>query len=698
MLFFVACSSQKTIRSDTAGSADLAAVHAGPFDTGKMWTFDFPPTTYFAETYGFHPSKEWFDKARLAALRLSNCSASFVSEDGLVMTNHHCARTAIEKVLRPGEQLFETGFYAATLGEERRVDSMYVDQLVLMVDVTAEVQSAFETGTTDGEKIANRAKAIVEVQRRYVQEYKKSAPQDSMIFSVVSFYNGGRYSLYGYKRYTDIRLVFAPEEALAFFGGDPDNFTYPRYDFDCSFFRVYEHGKPMKTRDFFRFSPDGAKEGKAVFVIGNPARTSRLLTVAQLEFLRDDVYPGTVRTYDSLGAIYAAFVERHPESKLKYMNTIYRFENSRKAFTGSLDGLRDPVIIARKKDFERSFKNAVFNTPALEAKYGDPWSDIAKYQKAIAAHYPEFAALNFRARYQSRYLLLAADCADIANEPDGTAPDSANAKLYPADFQPELEKSLLAFRLDMMSDAFQGKNEAFNKLLNGRTPGQTAADLAQNSVLSSKEKTLALLCGKPEDILKTNDPLIAFMLAIRPYSRELREESVELNRKLQARAQVLGQAMYEVYGTRIPPDATFTLRIADGFVKGYEYNGTIAPPVTTFYGLYDRYYSFGEKYPWALSDRWVHPQAAFKMSTPMNFVSTNDIIGGNSGSPLVDENLQVVGLAFDGNIESLPGDIIFDDTKNRTVSVHSAGLLEGLQHIYGADRLVNELRSGKIAQ
>lgn len=698
VLPLIGCSTQTAIQTDRSPAKNRTIVHAGPFDTGKMWTFDFPPTEYFAKAYGFNPPQAWFEKARLAALRLSNCSASFVSENGLVMTNHHCARTALEKVARTGERLAESGFTAATPDEERMVDSMYADQLVLIENVTGEIQSAFASGTTDNEKVSLRSWKIAEIQRRYAAKYKRIAPQDSMVFSVVSFYNGGRYSLYGYKRYTDVRLVFAPEEALAFFGGDPDNFTYPRYDFDCSFFRVYENGKPLKTKNFFHFSRDGAKDGEVVFVIGNPGRTSRLLTVAQLEFQRDYVYPETVHTYDMLVRIYSDYVGRHPESKLKYATRIYSLGNSRKAFAGNLDGLQDPIIMAKKLDFEKKFKDAVASNPDLKARYGDPWSDMARYQKALAVHYTELNALNFQTRYHSQYMSLAADLADLAHEAAPIIPDSSNAKLYPKEFVPEIEKSLLAFRLDVLKAACEGKNEAFNRLLNGRTSEQAADDLAAQSVLSSKEKTLALLCGSPEEILRSTDPLIKFMLGIRNRVAELREESSELNRKLQACTQVLGQAMYEVYGNTIPPDATFTLRIADGVVKGYEYNGTLAPPVTTFYGLYDRYYSFGEKYPWNLPDRWTHPPAAFKMSTPMNFISTNDIIGGNSGSPVVDEDLQVVGVAFDGNIESLPGNIIFDDTKNRTVSLHTAGLLEGLEYIYSAGRIVKELSAGRITQ
>jgi len=287
LLLLIGCSTQQSTRSYVPRYINLDKVQAGQFDTGKMWTFDFPPIDYFSKTYNFTPSKEWFDKARLSTLRLPNCTASFVSEDGLVMTNHHCARSALDSVNREGERLAEAGFYAATLKDERKASNIFIDQLLVMEDVTKEIQQAFESGTTDNSKVANRMAKMQELQMRYSANYKTSAPQDSMVFSIVSFYNGGRYSLYGYKRYTDVRLVYAPEDMMAFFGGDPDNFTYPRYDFDCAFFRVYDNGKPLKTANFFRFSQDGAQEGDAVFVIGNPGRTNRLKTVAQLEYLRD---------------------------------------------------------------------------------------------------------------------------------------------------------------------------------------------------------------------------------------------------------------------------------------------------------------------------------------------------------------------------------------------------------------------------
>jgi hypothetical protein len=698
LLFLTGCSTRQATRSDLPNHINLEKVQAGQFDTGKMWTFDFPPMDYFIKTYNFTPSKEWFEKARLSALRLPNCTASFVSEDGLVMTNHHCARSALDSVNREGERLAEDGFYAATLNDERKASNIFIDQLLVMDDVTKEVQQAFDSGTTDKAKIENRMAKMKEIQMRYAATYKTSAPQDSMVFSVVSFYNGGRYSLYGYKRYTDVRLVYAPEDVMAFFGGDPDNFTYPRYDFDCAFFRVYDNGNPLKTTNFFRFSQDGAKEDDAVFVVGNPGRTNRLKTVAQLEYLRDVLYPANIETYEKTGAIYSSYIASHPEAKLKYMNTIFGLDNSRKAVTGYLSGLQDPVTMAKKKDFEKKFHNALSDKPALTKKYGDPWSDIAQYQAELSALYPKYDALRFSGRNFPRYLSLTADLVTAANKSHGSISDSLRTKFYPSRLTPEVEKRLLAFRLSVMERALAGNDDAFDKLMAGRTPDQAAENLSANSIIASKEKTQALLAGTAEAILTSNDPLISFFVAEQTHMKEIQKRYNDINEKLQAGGQILGNAMYEVYGTQIPPDATFTLRIADGTVKGYEYNGTIAPPITTFYGLYDRYYSFGLKDPWKLSERWVNPPAAFKMNTPMNFVSTCDITGGNSGSPLINKNLELVGLAFDGNIESLPGDIIFDSSKNRTVSVHSAGLLEGLGQIYKAERIVKELRAGKIVQ
>ncbi len=682
------------VESQSHKSTPTVEVKAGKFDTGRMWTFDYPPTEYFKATYGFTPDKAWFEKARLGALRLPGCTSSFVSEDGLVMTNHHCARGALAAVAKEGEKLVTEGFYAKTLEEERKSPVTYVDQLVLIQDVTSDMQAAFDSGTSDSAKASNRMAKQTEIMRKFSSKFKQSNPADSMIFTVYSFYNGGRYSLYGFKRYTDVRLVFAPEEEIAFYGGDPDNFTYPRYDFDVSFFRVYENGKPYKTHNFFPFSKNGAAEGEAVFVLGNPGSTNRLNTVAQLETLRDYSFPFNIEMLGSRLKALNTYVEKHPENRYDYINTIFGIANSLKAITGYLGGLKDPILMAKKVDFEKTFRTAVTGNPQLSAKYGDPWDEIAAYERGVQSLRPETSALNLR--NWSTTFSLASGLIDFATGQTDFRGRPAMKPPFPKNYVVEVEKMLLVDQLTYMKSYFAESNEAFNALLSGRTPEQAAAALMSSSVFGSKEKYEAFAAGKQEDIMKSTDPVVAFAKYAVSRSSELQTEVRALVAKQQPLLALLGKAMYDVYGTSIPPDATFSLRIADGVVKGYDYNGTIAPVNTTFYGMYDRYYSFGKKDPWNLPARWANPPADFKMSTPLDFVSTNDIIGGNSGSPVVNKNLEVVGLIFDGNIESLPGNVIFDETKNRSVSVHSSGIIEGMDKIYKAERIAKELRAAKI--
>jgi len=705
ILLLSGCATQQVTRPDYL--AYLDTVKAGQFDTGKMWTFDYPPMDYLSKTYSFTPTKEWFEKARLSALRLPGCSASFVSEDGLVMTNHHCARGAVDRVTRKGENLADSGFYAKTLEEERKVPGLFIDQLVLIEDVTEEVQQAFETGKTEEEKVRNRDQKMREIQERYYKKFKETT-KDSMVFSVVTFYNGGKYALYGYKRYTNLRLVFAPETIIGFFGGDPDNFTYPRYDLDCAFFRVYADSiTPLKVSNFFKWSNGGAKEGDAVFVIGNPGRTSRLQTYAQLEYNRDVAYPYTLSLLDNMVRIYSDLLKKYPERKLRYQNLLFGYSNSQKAYVGRLNGLRDPYLMAKKRDFERKFKEAVLRNPALKSKYSSIWDEIEGLQGEKAKLFSEVNALNVRGMGRSAFFSTAADLVDFAHQmklsEDKRAPrykgaelDSLKARLSRSAIDIEPEREILAYYLKYLKSVFGERYDPVNKLLGGKAPEISALDISRSTVVADKEKIKNLLNGNPDDILKSSDPLISFILQTETRAKEVRDKYNEIQSKESAKVQLLGKALYDVYGTSIPPDATFTLRIADGVVKGYEYNGTIAPPVTTIYGMYDRYYSFGRKDPWDLPDRWKNPPATFDLKTPLNFISTSDIIGGNSGSPVLNKDLEVVGLIFDGNIESLPGDFIFTEEKNRAVAVHSEGILEALQEIYKADRIVKELKLGKI--
>jgi hypothetical protein len=702
LLLLAACSTQKEMlqTQPTAKLFNVDTVRAGEFDTGKMWTFDYPPTDYFKRTYNFSPSAEWFERARLGSLRLPNCTASFVSADGLVFTNHHCARGALDAVNKEGENLPEDGFYAPTLADERKVPRLYVDQLVLMEDVTNEIVAAFESGKTDEERIANRTAKIEEIEKRY-------ADKTGLICSVVTFYNGGKYSVYGYKRYNDIRIVFAPEQAVAYFGGDYDNFTYPRYDLDVTFFRVYDdEGKPLKTDHYFPWSSEGAREGEPVFVIGNPGRTSRLHTVAQLEFNRDQTYPFVLERLSDMVSIYSAFLQKHPDKKLQYQTALFGFSNSQKVYIGRIEGLHDPIIMARKRDFERKFRAGVSARPELQARYAKVWPDIEAIQREKAPLFGEMQALTFTGIGRPTVLSLANSLveyatlvllpeAERAERLRGMTLDALKNRIVGTRVNAELDEAVLASYLRWASAKLGTRNASFNVFRGTLPPAQAAASLIQKTILTHKDQVEALL-AEPSKIHASSDPFIAFVTGTSAYAKTLRDKFTDAVSREQVRVQVLGKAVFDIYGTSIPPDATFTLRIADGVVKNYEYNGTIAPAYTTFYGLYDRYYSFEKKDPWAVPNRWKNPPASFDLSARFNFISTNDIIGGNSGSPVLNKNLEIVGIAFDGNIESLPGDFIFDDTKNRCVSVHSAGILEALDDIYQAKRIVQELKSAKL--
>ncbi len=707
-LFVAGCSSYQSTKTAQRLYFNPDTVTAGKFDDGKMWTFDFPPSEYFAEEYNFAPDSAWFADARLSALRLPGCSASFISQDGLILTNHHCARYALDKVNREGEDLTDSGFCAATLSDERRVPGMYADRLVLIKDVTHEVQKAFNTGTTSLEKVANGNAEIARLQKEYWEKYKKSNPADSMVFQVVTFYNGGRYSLYGYHRYTDIRLVFAPQMMVAYFGGDYDNFTYPRYDLDFALFRVYgDDGKPLHTEHYFKWSPDGARKGEPVFAVGNPGRTSRLVSVAQPKFFRNHSYPYIVDLLQHLQTLYTSYLEKHPDMKSRYGTRLFILSNSLKAYTGMLNGLRDPYLLARKEAFERDFRAEVEKNPALEESYGKVWKNLARIESEKSELYAEHVAFDFSGYGSSSYFRMAALLLNFAFEMQ--QPDSSRTvefrrsnlasfknKFFPSDFNPGLDKRLLELQLQNMQAFFGKDNKPFNELLGGRTTKEAADYLAGATELGDSLKVAALVEGNPNAILNSRDP---FMRFVEQTSREAFRYESEYDKLIAEETSenfLLGRALYDVYGTSIPPDATFTLRIADGVVEGYPYNGTIAPPMTTFYGLYNRYYSFGKEYPWSLPPVWQNPPADFKLSTPLDFVMTCDIIGGNSGSPVINEKQQLVGLVFDGNIESLPGNFIYIPSVNRGVAVNSDAIIEALKYIYHDDRIVNEIKDGKI--
>lgn len=695
-LLAAGCSAAKEPSLNMYGWIDPDTITAGKFDMGKMWTFEYPPTDYFNREYHFTPSQQWFDHVRLSALRFADyCSASFVSADGLIMTNDHCARESIIDVQKEGENLSRNGFYAAAMEEERTVPGLYVDQLVLIKDVTSEIQAEISKGRNASEKLMNEDLIVREIENR-------EADTTGLEVSVVPLYNGGKYSLYGYKRYTDIRLVFAPESQIGFFGGDQDNFTYPRYNLDCSFFRVYDNeGKPVESDDYFKWSTQGPAPGEPVFVVGNPGTTQRLNTVSQLEYMRDIQYPRTLDMIEGLISIYNDMIKENPGKEDELTVELLSYQNSRKAYKGMLDGLRDPVLMQRKKDFEKKFKEAVMSNPALDKEYGNIWDDIDDAQAELKRTSNELFAVSLNSLSTPEYFFIAKSLLDMTDElknPESRKSewiDTTISELFPDDFDYSYNNELLEMKLKLWMKYLGNEHPLVKKFTNGLNARQSVEYLVKNSEVTSPEKVKALIRKGPDAILNSDDPFIYFYYYAAEKQGSLQSKLSSLLTKGDLAERQLGIALFEVYGTEVPPDATFTLRISDGVVKGFPYNGTIAPPIVTFYGLYDRFYSFGKESPWDLPEKWSDPKN-LQLDIPFNFVSTNDITGGNSGSPVINKNAEIVGLAFDGNIQSLPGSFIFREEENRMVAVHSQGMVEALQKIYSAYRVTEELLSGKI--
>jgi hypothetical protein len=663
-------------------------LEAGRFDNGKMWTFEYPPLEYFAETYGFAPDSAWFRNARLGSLRLPNCTASFVSPAGLVLTNHHCARESVSQVSQEGETLLDDGFYAPTLGDERSVGDLYVDQLLMIVDVTGEVDAAPD---------ADRDSVTEQIGERIAAEYSGA---DSIVVEIISLWNGAKTSAYVFKRFTDIRLVLAPELMMGQFGGDPDNFTYPRYQLDMSFFRIYEDDAPYEPDFYFPWSLESVAEGDAVFMIGNPGSTSRLQTVAELEFRRAVSDKATLDFITSRADVLQSFVNDFPEEaeELDLRNEVFSLQNSQKAFGGILNGLHDPVIMARRQDNETRFQAAIESDAALSASYGgliDQLAEIQDQKLQYASELGAFLALG-NEDYDAAIINRGILAFQFVNMQTGGAPAEALAELKSnlraVGQQPlELQRRLLAARLEEIEHYFGENSEVARQILAGRTAEAAARAILEQSVLTDSAGAISAMEG---GTLTGMDPAIQLIVAIVPRIGPFQGSFARLTEEEESLSRQLGRARFEVYGTTDPPDATFSLRIADGLVLPYEYNGTVAPIRTTYWGLYDHFYSYGADSDWDLPERWKTPPAEFDLSTPLNFVSTADIIGGNSGSPVINTDLELVGVVFDGNIESLPGDYIYLPEANRAVTVDAMGILEALEHIYRAERLVSELREG----
>jgi len=671
-----------------------------------MWTYNNFPSAQVGARYGFAPTQEWLDHLRLSSVRIAGgCSASVVSAEGLVMTNHHCARECIENISGLVKKDFNRdGFVAKTLHDEARCPGMELDQLAEISDVTRRVQDA--TKGVPAERFADVQKAaIAEIE-------KQCATSDDLRCEVVTLFRGGRYDLYRYQRLQDIRLVFAPEDSIAFFGGDPDNFMFPRYDLDVSFLRIYgRDGKPMKMAHHLAWSDGSLQEGDVTFVSGNPGGTSRGLTLAQLDDERDMRLPMRMLRMAELRGFITEYQSRGAEQKRHSNDMLFGVENGLKAMKGRHGALADKAFYAQLARNEQDFRAKVKASPALDQRYGGAWDAIAALVQKEQAWRKEYNALEHGIRNDlfkiARGLVRYADESGKPNGErlkefgDSRLPQFKQELLANRPIYDELEIATLGWSLTKMREELGPDHPLVKHVFGTRSPMQIAAAAVKGSRLKDirTDKTgnpvgglrKALFDGGKAAIDASHDPMIELARAIDADARAIRKKvETEVEGPMRQQQELLAQARFAVYGDSLYPDATFTLRLSYGAVRGYDEDGARVKPFTTLAGAFERH--TGAE-PFALPKTWLTAKTRLTPGVPFNFVTTNDVIGGNSGSPVVNRHGEVVGLVFDGNIQSLGGDYGFDESVNRTVAVHSAALIEAMDKVYGARRLVNELRA-----
>ena len=684
-----------SLAGQAAGTDDETRM--GRFDFGKMWTFEYAPMEYFSETYGFDADQAWFDRARLSVLRIPGCSASFVSPNGLVVTNHHCVRSRVSAVSGEGEGLLDNGFFATDLADERPIPGYFADQLISVNDVSDEILAALDAAGADGRSEAQET-VSADITARLLAAHPMGS--DSVWVQIVPLYNGGRYSAYVFRRFTDVRLVAAAELNMGFFGGDPDNFTYPRYALDFAFLRVYgADGEPFQPTHYFEWG-DGVAPEDPVFIIGNPGRTNRQQTVAQLEYQRDVQVPSLIQLLASRHQAMKDFRVEDPETaeELDLRNSIFGLSNSLKASLGRIEALRDDMILVRKGDADRQLGEGIAADPELAATYGDLFDQTAEVQAGkmvLASEYGAFLALgsgflesSFIRRAMAAHTYLQARDAGASDEDLAQAASNLTGI---AQRPHGLERRLLAARLADFG-LYLPDSELAHAALEGHSADDAAAWWLENSQLASSDAAAAIVGG--DDL--SEDPAMRLAATIAPLLAEYREVSQALGRREASLSSDLGRARFAVYGGSIPPDGSSSPRIADGRVRGYSYNGTMAPPMTTFYGVYDRFHGHDGSEDWELPPRWQTPPEGLDLSTPLNFVSTTDSYGGNSGSPAVTPDLEVVGLNFDRNIEGLSRDYIYLPDRGRNVMVDVRAIRAALDVVYDLDRIVEETTTGRL--
>jgi len=673
----------------------LAFAQVALADEG-MWTFDNFPSKTVGEKYGFTPSQAWLDHVRLASLRIAGgCSASFISPEGLVMTNHHCVVECVEQISTPKDNFVDDGFIAKTDAEERKCPAFELDQLVEIRDVTADVQGAL-AGKTGHD--ANRALHAKEAELQ-----QSCGSGESVRCDVVSLYHGGIYDLYRYKRYTDVRLVFAPEYAVAQFGGDPDNFNFPRFDFDIGLLRAYENGKPAASPEYLRWSPNGSKDGELVFVSGNPGGTSRELTDSQLAFERDTYFPARMPYLAEYRGLLEEFRKLGPEQAREGNEDLFFVENSFKAYVGRWGALLDPQFFGTKVQEEKKLRAATDADPKLAGDVS-AWDDIAKIQELRKQLFVRNAALGnrmFRSGLLGDAVTLVRAASERSKPNAERLPEFTDQALVhvqqelsaPIPVHKDIEELNLAFLFSTIRRDL-GTDDAFvKKMLGKESPEQLAHRLVSGTRLEEPKVREELYKGGKSAVESSADPMIRFAASINDDLLAVRKDyESRVDAPTRAAAERIAKARFAVYGTSVDPDATFTARLSYGTVKGFEDGeGKFVQPYTTIGGLFER--ATGAP-PYKLPESWLKAKGSLNLSLPMNLSTTNDIIGGNSGSPLIDQDAKVIGLIFDGNIFSLGGDYGYDAKQNRAVAVDSHALLEGLRKVYHLNRVVDEIEAG----
>lgn len=666
-----------------------ATTHA---DEG-MWTFDHPPVQALAERYQFHVSPGWLEHLRLAAVNFGGASSSFVSAQGLLLTNHHVGFSCIEKLSKAGGDLVMNGFLARGRDQELPCPDTELKVLRSSADVSAKVFAAVRPEAAAEIANTQRKTAIAAIEQACAAETKLRC-------EVVSLYHGSIYQLYRYQVWHDVRLVFAPEKQIAFFGGDSDNFVFPRFDLDMAIFRAYENGRPVTPPSYLRWSREGVREHEPVFAAGYPRSTDRLDTVAQLESQRDLHYPLRIASARRQRALLTAFSARSPESARRAENNLFGVENWLKAMLGEYQALRDGELMRKK----------VAEEAALRKQYGelarsgddDPWRRVAAATRSLDARARELWAVGYGRR---SLFSLAGQIVELANErglPEGERledyREAAIAGLLPrlkstAPIYQDLEIARLAGQWEEAAELLGRAHPYVQRVLGGATPLAAATKLIEASGLDQAEQRVRLIEGGLAAVQASTDPLIALARDIYPLRRALgKYAEVEVDTPLKRAAEAIGRARFRIHGDRLPPDATATLRFTYGSVAGYDADGILTPWKTNFLGLQARAAAFDQRPPFDLPPRWTQRQERLDPAMPFNFVATLDIIGGNSGSPVVNRQGEWVGVIFDGNLEGLGNRFAYTDAKARALAVDGRAIMESLVKVYGADDLARELR------